>query len=321
MARLALVLALLVALAFLVLGTSSSTGEMAGSINAAAGMHSALGSGGGPALAPALAEDESTITVGHVPRGPGDRFEISSVAEVKLQAEIGAGFLAQTVSYDLREEERLEIEVLEPGDEGALRCRVGYPVRKATTVAPIVGRKTKDRRVARSTYVAEEGEGGLVVHDETGEASAPVKEAKYVVASWPTLELEPALHLLLEDGELVPGQELQAEAAIARRLLGLPLEELVPESLTLTVVGPADDGTVRLDLVAELSGAAEVAGRDVSLTAELSGPLFVDPATGRTARLELEGTTTIVADAEDALLSARGEGTFTFKRMLRDDTP
>jgi hypothetical protein len=319
MARLALVLALLVALAVWALGTSSSTTVVAGSTVSAAGMHAA--SPLGSANAPPSTEDETPITLGHVPRGPGDRFEISSVAEVKLQAEIGAGFLAQTVSYDLREEERLEITVLEPGETGALRCRVGYPVRKATTVAPIVGRKTKDRRVARSTYVAEEGEAGLLVHDATGEASAPVKEAKYVHASWPTLELEPALHLLLEDGELVPGQTLQAEAAIARRLLGLPLEELVPESLTLTVVGPEADGTVRLDLVAELSGAAEVAGRDVSLTAELSGPLFVDPATGRTARLELVGTTTIVADADDALLSARGEGTFTFKRMLRDDGP
>jgi hypothetical protein len=315
MVRLALVLVLLVALAVWVMGTVSSTSVAAGPDASSAGMHAAS------ALGTPLSEDEQPISLGHVPRGPGDRFEISSVAEVKLQAEIGVGFLAQTVNYDLREEERLEITVLEPGEDGALRCRVGYPVRKATTVAPIVGRKTKDRRVARSTYVAEEREAGLVVHDETGEASAPVKEAKYVHASWPTLELEPALHLLLEDGELVPGQVLEAEAAIARRLLGLPLEELVPESLTLTVVGPADDGTLRLDLVAVLSGAAEVAGRDLSLTAELSGPLFVDPATGRTARLELEGSTTIVADADDALLSARGEGTFTFKRMLRDDTP
>ncbi|RKY19778.1 MAG: hypothetical protein DRQ55_09835 [Planctomycetota bacterium] len=271
-------------------------------------------------LAPLLlaAGDETPLTVGHHARSPGERFEVSSVAEVKLQAEIGTGFLAQRVSYDLREEERLEVTVLEAAEDSQRRVQLSYPLRRGTTTAPLVGRKTKDRRVANKTYVVAESEAGLDVRDAAGEASTREKEARYVRASWASLELEPALHLLLEDGTLTPGQELVAPVDVARRLLGLPLEQLAPDALTLTVVGPATDGSIELRLVAQLSGAADVAGHDVRLTAELSGPLFIDAASGRTLKLELSGTTKIVADADDGLLSARGEGTLTLRRMLRE---
>lgn len=269
------------------------------------------------ALGATPSSDDDAITVTRRPWQSGERFELSAVAEVKLEAEIGSGFLSQRMSYDIREEERLEVSVREPGDDGRPRMDFAYPVRRNTTVAPIVGRKVKDRRVAGKSYHVVDGDDGPAVLDDDGN-DVREKEALHVRASYSVVGRAPTLFALLPaDGVLHPGQELTADGPLARSLLGLPIEELVADTLVLRVQGLDEQGALVLQASAHLGGQKELAGRDVRLSVDLAGPYVIDPASGRLLRMELTGTATIVADSDDALLAARGEGTLVLRRMMR----
>lgn len=267
------------------------------------------------------ASEPAVLAVTTRPYAPGQRFEISSLADVKLSAEVGAGILSRTVNYDLREEERLTVDVDGPDEQGRSQRRISYAVRQATTTAPLVGRQTKDRRVAGLSYSLVADDAGVQVRNADG-SSTREKEARYVRATWMTLGDAPAFHLLLGSSgsaELTEGQVLTADGLLARHLLGLPLEELSTDAVTLTVRGFDGEVGLTLDVSASLSGSAEIAGRDLSLTGTLTGPMLVNRFTGQLIRSELNGSVSIVADADDdSLLSAQGTGSLSLKRQERE---
>jgi len=265
-------------------------------------------------------EAKPVFTLTPVPYAAGEAFDVETVLEIKLEATIGVGFLAQTINYDLREQERLGVRVQAPEKGEQARREFSYTQREATSIAPIVGKKTKQRRVHGKSYVIIAKGDDRIVNDASGTVVRE-KEAKYVRATFLALGgVQPALFSCLPDeGEtaLTVGQTIEVGSEAAKRLLGLPLDQLEIESLTLTVTGAGPDGTLDLNAEATLGGEAEIGERALSLEGSLAGPIIIDPATARVSRMELTGSASIVSESEESMLSGSGQGDIVLRKMVR----
>lgn len=254
---------------------------------------------------------DDPVVLGRRPYPPDERLRFDSLATVDLSAEVA--FANQPLRYDLQEEEVLELTVLagEP-----TRARLAFPLRRTTTVAPLLGRKVKQRRVEGKTYLVTPGDDGPAISDPDGDPTRE-KEARYVRWAWEVVGGDPPLHALLPAEGLQPGQTLTARGEAAKRLLGLGLEEVRVEQLELTLVGPPADGQARFQARAQLAGSAEVGGQDLSLEAELTGELIADAASAWLVRVELSGDARIASDGgPDDTWQARGSGPLTIRRSL-----
>jgi hypothetical protein len=266
-------------------------------------------------LGAALASNGDGFDVRHARYQPGERIRFSSRIELELTAKLLLGFIAQDVSYELLEEETLDVEFLPPDEDGRQNKRLSYPVRRRTTVAPLVGQRTKDRRVAGKSYVVLERDDGPVVHNPDG-TPARDKEAREVLRSYRAIGQQPALFELLPAGNIARGASLHATGEASLQLLGLDIDELTADAMQLTLRGAGGEHELVFDATASLSGAADLAGRQLTLSAELSGLLVVDQNTGRMLRLELTGPLAIGAWTDSDQSSVEGSGTLTIRRVV-----
>ena len=85
------------------------------------------------------------------------------------------------------------------------------------------------------------------------------------------------------------GESIDVKGDIARRIVGLPFDELNVDSLRLTFRGTDESKRAVFDAAASFSGSTALGDGDVSLTSNLNGQVIVAADTMRIARVELKG--------------------------------
>jgi hypothetical protein len=249
----------------------------------------------------------------------GERFEVRSRAEIKLDAEVGVGFLSTDVSYRVEEEEILLVDILPPEDDEGWRRKFHYKERHSTRVQPIVGKKKKDGRVAGKTFLLAGSSAGPIITRENGNSPSE-KLDRDVRFTQRILGPRPVFFGILPEGpepRLEPGERLQLEADIARRVVGLPFDQMNVDSMQLTLREPAEQFPRRavFDAEAAFSGSGDVGGSQLSMTANLRGTVTVDTATMRIMRVELKGRVKLRQDG-DATVAANGSGPLVIRRLI-----
>lgn len=257
---------------------------------------------------------------------PGDHFVAKTRLELKLDAQIGVGFLSQEVAYRREEEEVLAVTIL-PEEDGNLRRSLEFRQRRTSTTLPIVGKETEDRRVAGKTLTVLSTEDGDTIYNKSG-GEVNEKLAKEVGYSLRILGRKPVLFSVLPSGaevSLEPGTTWEVQGEAARRIVGLPFEELGVDSLQLTLRHPdtPDDPLATFDTSASFSGSAVLGDSHLQLTASLSGQVVVVRNTMRIASVELKGHVDAQHEpapgAEAGLLSATGNGPLVIRRKITSD--
>jgi hypothetical protein len=261
-----------------------------------------------------------------VPRKPGDQFVSRTRLELKLDAQVGLGFLSQEMAYGREEEEVLVVRIL-PEEDGALRRSLEFKQRRTTSTVPIVGKKVKDRRVAGKTVFVTSKDGKDTVHNKSG-AEVKEKVATEVGYSLRILGTEPVFFAVMPEGDdvfLVPGKTINVTGEDARRIVGLPFEELNVDGLQLTLRRPAkpDAPLAVFDATASFSGNTVVGDSQLQLTASLSGEVSVARNTMHIATVEMKGHVDAqhepMPGAEAGLLSATGNGPLVIRRKITED--
>jgi hypothetical protein len=256
---------------------------------------------------------------------PGDRFVARTRLELKLNAQLGVGFLGQEVTYRREEEEVLVVTIL-PEEDGNLRRSLEFQQRRTSTTLPIVGKETEDRRVAGKTLTVTSKGNEHTIYNKSGrEVNEKVaKEAGY---SLRILGRQPVFFAVLPAGEetyAVPGKTLEVQGEDARRIVGLPFEELGVDSLQLTLRSPTkkDSALAIFDANASFSGSTVVGDSQLQLTASLSGEVFVMRNTMRITSVELAGHVEAQHEptpgSDEGLLSAKGSGPLVIRRKITD---
>jgi hypothetical protein len=248
----------------------------------------------------------------------GDGFRSKSRMDLKLDAELGLGFLSQNVTYDLKEEESLDVSVLEPGEAGELRRQLAYKSRTSTRTLPIVGKSTDERRVHGKTFLVTQGDGEPEL-ERVGGGKVRDKVAAEIDLSLKVLGTEPVFFSVLPQGSEVAveiGESIDVKGEIARRIVGLPFDELNVDSLRLTFRGTDDSKRAVFDAAASFSGSTALGDGDVSLTANLNGQVIVAADTMRIARVELKGKVKARQTEGGNTMSAKGSGPLTIKRTI-----
>ena len=259
--------------------------------------------------------DDTDRTVVHKSYQPGEQLRFSTRVELQLTTTVLLGFFAQELTYELVEEETIVVTQSATDDEDGPTQRVSYPLAQRTSVVPVVGKKVKGRRVSGKSYVVRRGDEGLTVSDPDG-TDTREKEAREVRRSCFSVGRRPPLFALLPAGPLETGAVFRGAGDQAKRLLGVGLNELQADALQLTLRSAADDNELRFDATASLSGEAELAGRQLSLRAELTGELVADRETGRMVRLELTGPLDVGSDGAAESDKGAGTGTLSIRRVV-----
>jgi len=268
----------------------------------------------GPALgATAQVADDTNVSVEHRPYEPGEELHLSTRVELQLTTTVLLGFFAQELSYELVEEETLVV-TMSAMDDGP-KQQFFYPLAQRTSVVPVVGEKVKDRRVSGKTYTVRRGDDGLTVSNPDG-TDTREKEAREVRRSCFAVGREPPLFALLPPGDLEAGAVLRCAGEQAKRLLGMGLDELQADALQLTLRTAGDDSALHFDATASLSGETQLAGRRLTLNAELTGELVADCSTGRMVRLELSGPLNVSSEGADESDKSAGTGTLSIRRVV-----
>lgn len=267
--------------------------------------------GDAPSIEPEPAGPRATL----VPWAVGEQVEVVTLLALTLEAEVDMGLFSPTSTYSSKEHETLRMAVLEA--EAGERRQLDFRESRRISVLPIVGRKEDPHRVHGKAYVVHDtGDGAPVVTRPDSGKVAGEKASRTVLRSWSSWVGDPPLHGLLasHDGPLLPGVELVADDDVARRLLGLPVEELQIDGLTFTVES-TDGGVLVGHIHASLGGSTELGQGHVALRGHLQGELRASMATGRMTDLELNGRVTIEADGEG--LIEQGDGPLKLRRRVR----
>lgn len=266
-------------------------------------------------IAPAQAEDAPGLTVDHKAYQPGEQLRFSTRVELQLTTTVLLGFFAQELSYELVEEETVVVTMAAADDEDSSLQRVSYPLAQRTSVVPVVGEKVKDRRVSGKSYVVHRDDDGLTVSNPDG-TDTREKEAREVRRSCFAVGRKPPLFAMLAPGALKEGAVLRGAGDLAKRLLGMGLDELQADALQLTLRSATEDNALHFDATASLSGQAQLAGRQLTLSAELTGVLVADRKTGRMVLLELSGPLDVGSDGAAESDKSAGTGTLSIRRVV-----
>ncbi|MFT7464198.1 MAG: hypothetical protein ACI9EF_002547 [Pseudohongiellaceae bacterium] len=263
-------------------------------------------------------DNETDVAVTRKGYTVGEQLRSHTRVELQLSATVSLGFVTQPVSYSLTENETYTVVFSSEDDSAELSRQLTYPQAQRITVAPLVGKRVKDRRVSGKSYRVRRSDDGLSVANPDGSETRE-KEAREVRRSCRIVGNKPALFALLPQGELKPGATFDAEGEPAKRLLGLSLDELTADTLQLTYKGPGEGNQLLFDAGASLSGSAELAGRTLNLNAELTGQLVADRRTGRMVRLELSGALDVGSSGASSADNAAGSGTLSIHRTMSRD--
>ncbi|MDG2149915.1 MAG: hypothetical protein P8N09_10360 [Planctomycetota bacterium] len=285
-----------------------------------------------PGHAPKAADDtpdkklpKDAVSFKRLAYKPGDRFVARTRLELKLNARLGVGFLGQEVTYRREEEEVLAVTIL-PEEDGDLRRSLEFKQRRTSTTLPIVGKETEDRRVAGKTLTVTTKGNEHTIYNKSGrEVNEKVaKEAGY---SLRILGRQPVFFAVLPPGEeayAIPGKTIEVQGEDARRIVGLPFEELGVDSLQLTLrpLDKKDSAVAIFDANASFSGSTIVGDSQLQLTASLSGEVVVMRNTMRMASVELSGHVDAQHEptpgSDEGLLSATGSGPLVIRRKITD---
>ena len=315
------VLAALLSLSACSRADEPSTAETTRTLQAAAGLH-----------VPNAADDtpdkklpKDAVSFKRLAYKPGDRFVARTRLELKLNARLGVGFLGQEVTYRREEEEVLAVTIL-PEEDGDLRRSLEFKQRRTSTTLPIVGKETEDRRVAGKTLTVTTKGNEHTIYNKSGrEVNEKVaKEAGY---SLRILGRQPVFFAVLPPGEeayAIPGKTIEVQGEDARRIVGLPFEELGVDSLQLTLrpLDKKDSAVAIFDANASFSGSTIVGDSQLQLTASLSGEVIVMRNTMRMASVELSGHVDAQHEptpgSDEGLLSATGSGPLVIRRKITD---
>jgi len=265
--------------------------------------------------AAAQVDDEPELIVAHQDYQPGEQLRFSTRVELQLTTTVLLGFFAQELTYELVEEETVLVTMAAADDEDSSSQRLSYPLAQRTSVVPVVGEKVKNRRVSGKSYVVHRGDDGLTVTNPDG-TDTREKEAREVRRSCFAVGRSPPLFAMLPVGELKEGAVLRGAGDQAKRLLGMGLDELAADALQLTLRSATEDDELSFDATASLSGQAQLAGRQLTLSAELAGELVADRATGRMLRLELSGPLDVGSDGATESDKSAGTGTLSIRRVV-----
>ena len=263
--------------------------------------------------------DGEAVAMRRKPWSSGDRFESHIRMELKLDAEIGLGIFSQEVEYRMAETEVLAVEVLDDGDDGSVNRSLEYVKRVSTRVVPIKGKEQEERRTHGKTFTVSLDDQGAEIRNVASGNVPREKVLEEVLRSWRALGAQPVLFDAFPAGDpvlVVPGEAVEIEGEMAKRLVGLPFDELGVDSLELTLREPAtaSPAEVVFDARAVFSGSAELGDGILSLTAHLDGPITVATNSMRVKRVELKGKVKAKQKGEDATLSAKGSGPLSIKR-------
>ncbi len=276
---------------------------------------------------PAVATDHSAVATEGIEFQArawqaGESYTSTTRMELKLDAEIGLGFLSQEVTYVAEEEELLEVDVLADSAEGSLQRTLHFVSRSATKTLPLVGKKTKQRRVAGKTFnVTSTGEG----HEILNVSGKPVNEklARDVGFTLNILGEEPALFSLFERSKptvLEVGHVLEIEGDAARRIVGLPFEQLNIDQLQLVLRAPTDPDSplASFDAEAAFSGSMELGEGMLSMKASLDGVVTVERDSLRIMKVKLKGRVKAkqAPGETGGMVSAKGSGPLSIRRQI-----
>ncbi|MCB9916622.1 MAG: hypothetical protein H6828_15965 [Planctomycetes bacterium] len=258
------------------------------------------------------------------PRGEpvGVRLEYVTRLDLELDAEIDVGLFSPSVTYEMRESETLRVERLAPVDGRAAHA-VEYVVSRQTRTLPIVGKKQDEHRVHGKSYIAvDDPAGGLPQVTKTSGKNtgkpAPEKDVAIIGRTLATVAGDPPLASVVHgvDLPLDPGDTIALDSQSAKRMLGLPIEQLEVDDVVL-VLRSVDGPRGTFDVTARLRGEAELGDGSVGLKGKLAGTCVVLADGARVESLDLKGRISVEQDARSGgMIATSGSGPLAIHRSV-----